>query len=223
MSKAKTLLAIGAAMSLSACNMVVSERPWFTAPDGPQLKEGLWANLKTPDCTLDAKAPIAEWPECATPMLVSAAGYSGPTKGPDGRNFSPDKWQAIPHVLVGGNPQIDQLLVEADPNVTETGAFGSKPIHLYLAVRPLARDDAGWITATERWPVMCGPMPKAPRKVNGQPEFTSDRPFKGIRVDGNACYAASIEALRGAATASETVAQEAGFAKAQSRWVRSGI
>ena len=38
--KAKALLALGAAWSLSACNMVVSDKPWFDAPSGAQLRDG---------------------------------------------------------------------------------------------------------------------------------------------------------------------------------------
>lgn len=223
MIKAKALLALGAAMSLSACNMVVSEKPWFDAPSGAQLRDGLWANLQTANCKVEDTAPIADWPECATPMLVTGTSYSGPPNGPNGRTAPPDKWQALPHVLVGGDPQIDQLLLEPNGEVSDPNAFGGKPIYLYLALRPAARDGEGRIIAAERWPVLCGPAPKAPRQVNGKPVFTSEKPFKGIKAEGDACVATDVDSLRGAAAASEKVSLEAGFTKVYSRWVRDGI
>lgn len=221
--KAKALLVLGAAWSLSACNMVVSEKPWFDAPGGPQLRNGLWANLQTPNCKVDDTAPIAEWPECASPMLITGTSYSGPPNGPDGRSVTPDKWQALPHVLVGGDPQIDQLLLEPNQQGGQTASFSDAPIYLYFALRSVARDGEGRTIAAERWPVLCGPMPKKPREKNGVPIFTSERPFKGIRVEGEICVAESAEALRAAAAASEAAAQEAGFTKVTSRWVRDGV
>ena len=223
MSKAKALLAMGAALSLSACNMVVSEKPWFDAPSGAQLRDGLWANLQTPDCKVDAAAPIAEWPDCASPMLITGTSYSGPPNGADGRSVSPDKWQALPHVLVGGDPHVDQLRLDPDPKAPQPNGWGNKPLYLYLALRAVARDGEGRIIAAERWPVLCGPMPKKPREKNGVPIFTSEKPFKGIRVEGDACFAESAEALRAAAAASEAAALEGGFTKVSSRWVRDGI
>lgn len=223
MTKVKALLAMGTAFSLSACNMVVSEKPWFDAPSGAQLKEGLWANLQTPDCQVDAAAPISAWPECASPILITGTTYSGPPNGPDGRQASPDKWQSVPHVLVSGDPQVDQMRLEPDVSNGQTGSWTDQPLYLYMAVKPVALDGDGRITVTQRWPVMCGPMPKKPREKNGIPIFTSDKPFKGIRVEGDMCMAESAEALRAAAAASETVAQEAGFTKVTSRWVRDKI
>ncbi len=71
--------------------------------------------------------------------------------------------------------------------------------------------------------MLCGPMPKKPREKNGVPIFTSERPFIGIRVEDDACFAESAEALRAAAAASEAAAVEGGFTKVNSRWVRDGI
>lgn len=223
MMKAKAFLAMLAVLPLGACNMVISEQPWFSEPSGPQLKDGLWANLQTPDCQLDAAAPIASWPACASPMLVTGTSYSGPPNGSAAKDVEPGKWQAIPHILVNGDPQVDQLRLDPNGADGQTGSWGDKPVHLYMALKPIAKDAEGRITATERWPVLCGPMPKKPREKNGVPNFTTDRPFKGIKLEGEACLAQSADALRGAAAASESAAQEGGFTKVLSRWVRDGV
>jgi hypothetical protein len=219
----KVTLALLAALPLAACNMVVAETPWFDAASGPQLKDGLWANLQTPDCKLDAAVPIADWPSCASPMLITGNSYSGPPNGPRGKDAESSNWQAIPHVLVGGDPQLDQLRLEPNATGGQAGPRTDKPLYLYMAVKPVALDADGRIIETQRWPVLCGPMPKKPREKDGVPIFTSDRPFKGIRVDGEICLAESAEALRAAAAASEVAAQEGGFTKVTSRWIRGAV
>ncbi|MFM5949816.1 MAG: hypothetical protein ACKOPM_11410 [Novosphingobium sp.] len=229
MATGKFLVALGAAFSLSACNMVVSEKPWFDTPSGPQLKDGLWANLNRADCPLDPAAPIAEWPKCAEPMLIKGNVYSGPpteSDSPaDAARLDPAKWQPLQHVLVDGVPQIDQILLSIQSRGGAEGADNTPPktLYLYIALNPLAQDAEGRITETRRWPILCGPMPAKPKKRNGVPNFTTDRPFKGIRIDGEACVAGDVAALRGAAVQSEVAAGEGGFTFVTSRWIRDGL
>lgn len=70
---------------------------------------------------------------------------------------------------------------------------------------------------------MCGPLPKKPTGKNQLSAFTSDRPFNGIRIEKDNCVAESVEALRGAAAASEGAAQEAGMTKTSVRWIRPAV
>ncbi|HEX4846954.1 MAG TPA: hypothetical protein VFV30_02325 [Novosphingobium sp.] len=229
MNPGKALLAAAALLPLSACNFVVSEQPWFTAASGPQLKDGLWANLDSPNCAFDPASPITDWPKCASPMMIRGSVYSGPPSGEaaeaPGALTDASKWQPIEHVLVEGDPQIDQIAIPLDMTKQAPGAAGRemKPIHLYLAVRPTAKDAEGRITEAQRWPVLCGPMPKKPREKNGVPIFTSDRPYKGIRVKDEFCMAESAAALRAAAVSSEVAAKEGGFTIVTSRWIRDGL
>ena len=227
MTNAKAVFAALALVSLSACNMVVSEQPWFDAASGPQLKDGLWANLDTPDCVVDPAKMLAQWPECAQPMMIRGNAYSGPPVGTDpaaaAARFDTSKWQPVAHVLADGTPQIDQIFVE--PPAGSDGAPAAadrKAMYLYIAVKPIVRDSAGLITETKRWPVLCGPMPKNPKDKNGKPNFTTDQPFAGLTVVEAVCIAKDPAALRSAAAQSEGVAQAAGFAIITSRWISDG-
>lgn len=239
MTMGRSLFSLAVLASLSACNMVVAEKPWFDAPSGPQLKDGLWANLNTPDCQVSADLPLAEWPGCAKPMLVRGGEYLGPggktDELPPEQRLDPANWDAIPHVLVDGNPQVDQIKLsppkdaEGNPRASagSPAAFGIKPdqdLYLFMAVRPTKRDEAGLITETKRWPVLCGPMPKNPKKSSeGMPSFTTDKPFKGLVIKEGACFASSVDALVNAARQSEAIAQSEGFSTIDSRWIRASV
>ena len=223
----KAAFALLAMTALSACNMVVSDKPWFDAASGPQLKDGLWANLDSPSCKLEAGTQLAKWPECAKPMMIRGNTYLGPPASDDpaqqAARFNPAKWQPLPHVLVEGDPQVDQLFLQA-PASGETAPDGNarKSMYLYLAVKPTARDPDGRITATLRWPVMCGPRARNTKGKDGQPIFVTDRPFTGLVVAEGACTARDPAALRNAAAQSEGVAQAAGFPTIVSRWISDG-
>lgn len=238
MANGRSALSLALLASLSACNMVVAEKPWFDTPSGPQLRDGLWANINSADCMVGADQPIADWPSCAKPMLVRGGEYLGPggesaDLPPEQRN-DPAKWDVIAHVLVDGNPQVDQIRLASPPD--EAGAaqggagapaaLGLKPgqdLYLFMVVRPLKRDSQGRILETRRLPVLCGPMPKEPRKAaaNGSMDaFVTAKPFKGLVVKDGACTAVSAEALMAAAAQSEAIAGPSGFSEITSRWVR---
>lgn len=224
MANVKTAFVSLALVLLSACNMVVSEKPWFAAASGPQLKDGLWANLDTPDCVVDPAKTLAQWPECAQPMMIRGNAYSGPPVGTDpaaaATRFDTSKWQPVAHVLADGTPQIDQIFVEAPAGAEDAPvAADRKAMYLYIAVKPIVRDAAGRIIETQRWPVLCGPMPKNSKDKNGKPNFTTNQPFAGLTVVEAVCTAKDPAALRSAAAQSEGLAQAAGFTIITSRWV----
>lgn len=222
-------LALAGAVMLGGCNMVVSERPWFDAPSGPQLKDGIWAIVDMDECAVDPAAALADWPDCARPILVRGGEYAGPAARDDERpaaeRLDPARWDVIRHVLADGRPQIDQIAF-APPRDGEPGpaaGFGEgKPFYIYTAVQPTALDGEGRITALRRWPVLCGPKPVKKAGSTKRSRFVTDKPFKGLRVDGDGCTAADIAALRRAATASERLAGErSGYMMVISRWVRA--
>ena len=228
MTKMKAAFALLAMTALSACNMVISEKPWFDAASGPQLKDGLWANFDSPACKLETGTPLASWPECAQPMMIRGNSYSGPPAGGDpamaAARFDPGKWQTMGHVLVEGEPQVDQLFIEP-PGSKEAaaGVNARKPMYIYLAVKPIARDADGRITETHRWPVLCGPLPRNTTGKDGRPIFVTGQPFAGLTVAEGACTAKDRAAVRNAAAQSEGVAQAAGFGIIASRWISDGV
>lgn len=223
----RTLLTVVAGASFSGCNMVVSERPWFDTPSGPQLKEGIWAMLDTADCAVDPAIALTDWPDCALPVLVRSGEYLGPASSDDDRppaeRLDPARWDKIVHVLADGTPQIDQIAskrpVSADGPPVD-GVDDGKPFYIYTAVQPTALDGEGRITALRRWPVLCGPKPVRKAKASGRSRFVTDKPFKGLKIDGDSCTANDLAALRRAAAGSEAVAGGDGYSIIISRWVR---
>ena len=226
-SAVRTLLALVAGALLSGCNMVVSERPWFTEPSGPQLKDGIWAMLDTADCAVDPAIALPDWPDCARPVLVRGGEYLGPAAGadelPPAQRLDPARWDKIAHVLADGTPQIDQIASRrpvgaGGPPVD--GVDEGKLFYIYTAVQPTATDSAGRITALRRWPVLCGPKPARKAGKAGRSRFVTDKPFKGLAIKGDGCTAKDITALRRAAAGSEAIAGGDGYAIITSRWVR---
>jgi hypothetical protein len=229
MIKLKAAFAALAMTALSACNMVVSDKPWFDAASGPQLKDGLWANFDSPACKLETGTPLTKWPECAAPMMIRGNAYAGPAAGSDPASaavrFDPSKWQALEHRLVEGDPLVDQIFIDLSQASSDDGIDRSKAksFYLYLAVKPVATDSAGLITETLRWPVMCGPIPINRKGQDGKTVFETDQPFAGLTLEGGRCTAADTAALRGAAARSEGLAKAAGFAIVSSRWISDGV
>ena len=217
-----------AAMLLAGCNMVVSESPWFAADEAarPGLKEGLWANLKGADCRFDPAQAIQDWPKCAQPMWVEGGQYRGPAPDAD-RNPSQladvAKWDKVDHLLAAGDPLIDQIdLGSGAPDDGHTGGKG----FLYLAGRVIRHDDQGRIIELLRWPVACGPLPTSLPKAKGMPraaDLVTDQPFPGLKIKDEACTAADLEALRNAATLSETIAAPNRTPPITSRWIRDRL
>lgn len=221
----RKVIGIGAALLLSGCNMVMSEKPWFAAADAanPSLKDGLWVNLKGADCKFDPAQAMQDWPECAQPMLVTGGQYSGPGPGSDdnpGQLADVAKWDKVDHLLVGGDPLIDQIdLKSGSPD----GDHADGKAFLYLAARATRRDDQGRIVEMQRWPIACGPLPAALPKRKGMPkpeDFVTKKPFPGLTVKDAACTANDLSALRRAAALSEGVAVPNKTPPVVSRWVR---
>ena len=212
-----------AALALSGCNMVVSKEPWFSpadAKDAPRLREGTWAVLRTPDCQIDPARPASEWPECASPMLVKGDTYAGPRGEEEERASDPATWDVIRHLLVGGHPMVDQIRMgEKDeqgrpPKDGDTG-------YLYMGVDPTALDDQGRIVGARIWPVVCGPLPpKGKGKGLGKLATVTDKPFKGLKVEGMACSARDLAALRNAAVKSEAILKPERKGAITLRWLR---
>ncbi len=224
MKKAMLVMMLG--VTLSGCNMVISDEPWFAEPGKVQQKPGLWVMLESTDCRVDANMKLADMPECASPMLIADGTYSG---RPNDQSLSaedrndPAKWEKIVHVLVDGTPMVDQLRFDATnpEDGAPLPAFNGKLTYLYLAVQPTTFDAKGRITAARRWPVMCGPLKRGEKDAAGSPRFVSSNPYPGMSaVHDMACNARDVANLRDAAVKSETSAPAAGYTIMESRWMR---
>ena len=226
---AKALLAVVAALSLSGCNMVMTDKPMFASVDGigaPPLHPGVWRSEK-PGCTFDESRPEAQWPLCSDAQ---------PSVG------DPPFWQEA-----RGEPVILQM------PVVLPGGKASDAAYVYLAIRPLRVDVSGRIVAMKSWPVRCGPpppvaTPETPallptRRPDSMTEAewsdlqsklaklhadtvrlqvqlartapTKD-PLPGLKMNGAACTPDTVASLRAAARASEAWTGDG----AVSHWVR---
>jgi hypothetical protein len=190
--------ALWLALLLAACNVVVSNKPWFTradAADAPRLREGVWLGsspLSTP-CSVDERQPIDAWPDCARPVLVRKFDLVQLSK--DHGRWRQTRW---PYVLAGGEPFILQV------GATQSG----KTVFLYEWLRVTGLDDQSRVVAYASWIVLCGSA--------GSGSTTSSYP--GLVKQDDDCTASSIAALRRAAKASDSDATEI----AQAHWVRDG-
>lgn len=205
----RLLLVLAAALMLGGCNMVYAEQPLFTAADAagaPAMRPGLWSK-RAADCVFDGAKPIADWPECADPVLVTADRMGDPGK--------PDKQGA--YILAGGDPRVLQMELEMDPD---------KPaIWIFVGVKPLKTDAEGRITEARTWMVLCGPpppprpeTPDAAIPENETPEQAEARiqadiaatvaagvtrePLPGLEVKEGMCVARERDPVRNAARAS---------------------
>ncbi|HEY4028853.1 MAG TPA: hypothetical protein VGM25_00790 [Caulobacteraceae bacterium] len=228
----KTALALAAAMTLSGCNMVMTDKPMFTAADGsgaPPLHPGVWRNEKL-GCDFDETQAQDKWPLCSDAQA--------------GVGNSPF-WQEV-----SGDPVLLQTPLALP------GAKASETKYFYVAVRPLKLDPSGRVVAMKSWPVRCGPPPPLPalpapaptgaqRKPDGMTEAEwadlqakltklradseklqaqlnrvapTKNPLPGLKMekDTGACTPDSVASLRNAAKASEAWADEG----AVSHWVR---
>jgi hypothetical protein len=194
---------------LGGCNMVYAEAPIFTQADAagaPQLRPGLWAK-RTADCTFDPAKPIADWPECADPSVVTAERVGDPE----------DPAKLVPYVLAAGDPRVMQLEVRPDTD---------KPlVWLFAGLKPLKTDAQGRITEARTWMVLCGPppppKPDAPEKAipeDETPDQTAARiqadidaqmnasvtrePLPGLTIKDGMCVATERDPVRNAARAS---------------------
>lgn len=139
------LLLTAASLLLGGCNLVVAELPIFTAADtqgAPQLKPGVWLS-RDPACEVDTTKPVAEWPACADPSIITADSIAG-KGGPE---------SAMPYILAGGDPQVLQMKIQMDPE---------KPaLFMFAGLQVLRSDAQGRIVEARTWGVQCGPPPPA--------------------------------------------------------------
>jgi len=207
----RLFLLLAAALMLGGCNMVYAEKAIFTQADAagaPQLRPGLWVQHK-PDCDFDEAKPIAQWPECADPSLVTATTVGDMT----------DPTKQTPYVLAGGDPRVLQIEVTPDPD---------KPtIWIFAGLKPLKTDSQGRITEARTWMVQCGPPPPKPPEDAAPPadeaapasgEQTADsiqadvdrqmaasvtrEPLPGLTIKDGMCTATERDPVRNAAAAS---------------------
>jgi hypothetical protein len=214
---------------LSACNVVMTEKPLFTDADAagaPTLRPGVWQFFREPGCKVDVAQPFESWPDCSAGGIVGPGEIAGRNKdAPAGQ------LEREPMVLAAGAPRIAQVRVHIDVSAgseasgdAEAGATVSvtqpktEP-YGYAAVRPTKFDDQGRIVAFQFWPVQCGPPP--PKNKNGEDvALATLHPLPGIEMKpGDAdCTTHSVTALRAAAKASEAWAEGV----QESRWLRDG-
>lgn len=205
---------------LSACNVVLTKDPLFTAADeagAPPLRPGVWV-MQDPDCSFDEARPVTTWPDCSGGMIFRDGQAIGVS-----RKEGKTSWERQPLVIAAGDPRIAQLRVHLNlssgsgHNVSgqETTLYG------YAAVEPLKTGPAGRITAFSYWPVQCGPPPPPP-KPDAKPEVAFQMGTRhllpGLEMkEGEAvCTTSSIAALRNAAKASKAWAEKIGTA----HWAR---
>jgi hypothetical protein len=237
----RVVVALGLAVGLSGCNLVVSEDPLFTAADAipaPVLRDGLWLAAE-PDCRVDEAKPAERWPDCADATFVrgperwSMRWDDTDERGRPRRTFA--GWESDNVELSGAMlaQNGDHLIVQDPPRVEEVGEAreeGEPPLYTYAAIRPVRHDDQGKVTAFEFWFVQCGPQNqpersrdrgRRPHRDNDDVEeganYVTDQPFPGLTVVENNCVATSVGALRNAAVLSEALAPPY-----EVRWVRDG-
>jgi len=201
----KRLLAAASLASLTACNMVVTDKPMFSAADGagaPPLRAGVW-RIDDPACAFDDHLAQSQWPECA--------------------HASPPLGETAPWLLVAGAPPLLQMPLPL-PSGTSVSLY-----YFYMAYRPLKLDAKGRVVEMATWFVQCGaPPPPEPGPVKLEPDAKdlsalgkaalTKAPFPGLtlRTDMADCTADSPAALRNAAKASEALEHPLRV----SRWVR---
>jgi hypothetical protein len=201
----RALLLALAAVSLSACNVVMSEEPLFTEADAkqaPALRDGAWVSL-TAECQAQWRDPEAPPPSCAEHGEVRA-----------GRLVPPDDPGQAVIVAGGGQP----LIVQVQFTQQEAATGEAFRIHVYGALKPTRFDDHGRVVEARRWLVLCGEPPAdAGLDSLRREEHLTRRPLPGLTVDDELgiCRARSSQAVRNAARASEAWDVE----KAAVRWI----
>lgn len=239
-----SILIVALSVPLGACsNRVVSEMPWFreeATETRPKLREGVW-RYENPRCKIKEAEPAEQWPTCASWSYLRGNQSLSPQWSEEGtgrnRRRTYGVWSATESVTVSGDPIISQSNdcslavkvesagenIEAEREDAAAPAPESGPPasvqrpranFCYGAVRPTAFDGTGRITAAETWPVLCGPWPRKGGNV-------TDRPWRGLFVVGDNCYATSETALREAARRSHEAALALQMI-ARLHWVRDG-
>lgn len=220
-------LLLATTLALPACaNRVVSEKPWFDAAQAAAstLRDGVW-RAEDAACKVVETEPAEQWPACASWSYVRPGQFVGLDSNKGGKSEQPSyEWSPIDHVLVAGEPMIDQLkgcaLTEKAQAAVDAGREpeASDPDALtdycYAAIKPISRDERGQIVRVETWPVLCGPWGEDHSKV-------TRNPWPGLTVVKDNCTAADEASLREAARRSYEVARESGDVQIR-HWVRDG-
>ncbi|MGZ8363988.1 MAG: hypothetical protein ACXW3D_08700 [Caulobacteraceae bacterium] len=209
------VLIAAAAMTLSGCNMVYSERPLFAPKDtrgAPVLRTGLWVKPKL-DCKYDASKPAAEIDECAEPLVITATDLRPPkskakTEGP----------QTLPYILVKGSPPVMQIEVD----LGKEGMKNGKRVWVYQGLEITKTDEAGRVIAGRLWSAQCGQPPAGTVDADGTRvnsiSSVTEHPLPGLKMVESNCVASNQKSVRNAVRASQA------WDKDQStiRWVRDG-
>ncbi len=217
-----TCLVLFACAGLGGCNLVLSEKPMFTAADAagaPPMREGVWAAPEK-DCEFDRAKPADEWPKCASASLIGAATTRAiKSKESDGVEVKTNiSQEAAPYILASGDPRVLQVAIEVD------GKDGKKEVlFAYLALEPLAFDREGRIVRAQGWLIQCGPPPpKGARPRPGaksEDAFVTRHPLPGLKVENGNCTPRDKAAVRGAAKPSRAWMTEE---PKPTFWVRDG-
>lgn len=218
----RSLVLVTGVALLSACNVVISEKPWFSAQEAkgvPALREGLWAEFIPTACNFDPQLPADAWPDCVRTILVRSELY---VEAVDKSGQS----TPLPHLLVAGDPLIDQIGNPRPSTEPDDRQFG----YFYAGTRIVRTDDHGRIVELVRWPVVCGPLLRPGRRdknpsleaAEAEQRVTA-KPFPGLTISGDFCLANSAADLRHAAKLSEEMAPANGSALVTWRWFRDSL
>src|SRR5579863_4115838 len=248
-SMSRLLAVVTAALLLAGCNVVTSEKPWFTASAAdPHLAPGLWVMLQSSECAFDGAAALDKWPDCAKPFFVRDGEILSP---PDSKSGDPPvppevfadlgKWKSTVPVLAAGDPMIWQMhpdVVAADgtghPLPPDEDAISSFPgmaglAYFYIALRPVARDLDGTLRGVRLWPVFCGPPPpRAKASAAGSiqdmvAQLVTHQPFPGLALGKFGCTAATPSLRLAAPCRAVTLAAVNGMPPVAGHWLRAGL
>ena len=193
-------IVMAAALALGGCNMVVSDEPWLTRSDQAlKMKPGVWVELDKPDCDYDQSAPVAEWPSCADPALITE---DGRFFGYEGKTAS---WNEIEVILDSETPTVVQVRMPAEFAARAPEA----PTYFYAGMRAVETDANGHVTAMRSWLLVCGPVDNSEPPEGEMPSGVTKAPFAGLTIVGENCHADDLDALRNAAAESEALDDDA--------------
>ena len=143
----RSLVLILAALCLSGCGMVSSERPLFGQADArgaPVMRSGLWALIE-PGCRFNVRSPPAKWPDCAH-VIDLRDGVATNAKAEDAGRFE----GSTTFLIAADDPAVVQALGPKDGS--------SRGAYVYFGLRPMAADADGMILRARVWPAMCAPQ-----------------------------------------------------------------
>jgi hypothetical protein len=189
---------------LSGCNMVASEKPWFSVADNrnsPALKPGIWGSAlcKSPQELECRMSYIEVGVSQMRPFVLNKI----PTKAGD--KTSPLTEERIDYQVVAESPIIIQIRVRITPELNGVERLGG---YIYLGFIPTERDPDGEVIAGDVWPLVCGPQPKQGDENYG---YTDDQgrvtnhPMRGLTMVGEGCVAHSKRTLERVARTSRTM------------------